>query len=665
MPPAEIAKPSAGQVSPADVDRKGAEWVLGQSGKVTVSVAGRDRYVTNASQLPGEPFRVVGIDLGNAKFVNDDTLVNVKDLIACRNINLEGTNISDDGLKHLKNLDLLAGVRVHFTTVTGVGFKYLSGTSGLKYVDAFFTPFTDEGLEVLKAFPSLEWLYVVSDQMTDAGLSHLRDMKRLTGLHIGGAKITIRGIEHLAEAPLLERLSIDRFTDDDQFKELTRLVRLKGLDLYGSRITDKGLEPIRALRDLDSFSLQTSPLITDRGLAILLDLPKLRNLNLKGIAVTDSGLKTLQKIGSLRSLDISGTKVTAAGVTRFADAVPNCKVTMSPEVQKDLDALRAKEGAAGGTGGSSTSAIPGSDQSLVGKPPVPPAVAAREFTNAIGMRFVLIPPGSFLMGSPPGEKGHQGNELQHQVTLTKGFYLGVHEVTRGQFARFVQATGYRTQAEIMGGGRFWTGSGWNTDPHVNWRTPGFEQSDDHPVVCISWNDAVAYGAWLSAQDRNGRRYRLPTEAEWEYACRAGTATAYCSGDGQDALKNVGWCSYDGKWNSAGRTISVGQFQANGWGLCDMHGNAYEWCQDGFGEYPKGDQVDPEGNTRGSARVLRGGCWGRDPQNCRSASRIGHGPDARDHHLGFRLAAGGTGNFAIPGTLYLPPKKAALPRHNSR
>ena len=258
-------------------------------------------------------------------------------------------------------------------------------------------------------------------------------------------------------------------------------------------------------------------------------------------------------------------------------------------------------------------------------------------TNSIGMQFVWIPAGRFMLGSSTGEEGHARNELWHRVTLTKGFYLGVREVTRGEFAQFAKATGYRTQAESEGGGRFWTGGRWNSDPSINWKKPEFDQSDDHPVVCISWNDAVAFAHWLSVQDREGRNYRLPTEAEWEYACRAGTETAYCSGDDLDALKNVGWCSYDGRWNSAGCTKPVGQFQANAWGLYDMHGNAYEWCHDWMGEYSAADQVDPEGPAEGTARVLRGGSWGRDPLCCRSACRNGHEPSARDHHLGFRLA----------------------------
>ena len=221
----------------------------------------------------------------------------------------------------------------------------------------------------------------------------------------------------------------------------------------------------------------------------------------------------------------------------------------------------------------------------------PPAQAPQQsgrpgevFTNSLGMQFAWISPGSFLMGSPAEEQGRGDNEVQHRVTLTKGFYMGVYEVTRGQYAQFVKATGYRTQAEREGG--------------ANWMTPRFEQSDDHPVVWISWNDAVAFADWLSAQDRDGRIYLLPTEAEWEYACRAGSTTAYCSGNDLEALRKVAWF-----WSNGGqRTKRVGLFQANSWGLYDMHGNAGEWCQDWLGEYPRGDQVDPRGPAQGSLRV---------------------------------------------------------------
>jgi formylglycine-generating enzyme required for sulfatase activity len=251
------------------------------------------------------------------------------------------------------------------------------------------------------------------------------------------------------------------------------------------------------------------------------------------------------------------------------------------------------------------------------------------------MKFTWIPPGSFQMGSPPGEEGRNINETRHRVTLTKGFYLGIYEVTRGQYAGFVKATGYQTIAERKRGADFWTAAGWQSGPKVNWQAPGFEQTDNHPVVCLGWSDAIAFADWVSTQDRAGRRYRLPTEAEWEYACRAGEPSAYCSGNTPEALKKVGWCSYD-KEGSAGGTKSVGQFQPNAWGLYDMHGNAWEWCQDWFEEYSRSDQNEPAGPVRGSYRVFRGGCWLSPPRECRSAMRGFRDPEDRGNHLGCRL-----------------------------
>ena len=142
------------------------------------------------------------------------------------------------------------------------------------------------------------------------------------------------------------------------------------------------------------------------------------------------------------------------------------------------------------------------------------------------MKLVLIPAGEFLMGSPDSDKDAEDDEKpQHRVRITRPFYLGAHEVTRGQFRRFVDETGYRTEAEKNDAG----GLGYDAqskklkqDRKFNWLNPGFEQTDEHPVVNVSWNDSVAFAEWLSRKE--GRTYRLPTEAEWEYACRAGTKT---------------------------------------------------------------------------------------------------------------------------------------------
>jgi formylglycine-generating enzyme required for sulfatase activity len=262
-----------------------------------------------------------------------------------------------------------------------------------------------------------------------------------------------------------------------------------------------------------------------------------------------------------------------------------------------------------------------------------------EIINSIGMELKLIPGGEFLMGSPDSDRDAFGNEKpQHRVRITRPFYLGVYSVTRGQFQRFVEATDYRTQAEKDGeGGWRWDAAAqwWARDPKSTWRSPGFDQTDDHPVVNVSWNDASAFCDWLSRQE--SQEYRLPTEAEWEYACRAGTTTRFSFGDDENALGQFAWYSA----NSNRQTHPVGEKQPNGFGLHDMHGNVWEWCWDGYDAdyYKQSPAIDPRGSEPAAHRVLRGGGWNFALQLARSASRGGNSPERSFNFLGFRLARG--------------------------
>lgn len=235
----------------------------------------------------------------------------------------------------------------------------------------------------------------------------------------------------------------------------------------------------------------------------------------------------------------------------------------------------------------------------------------RTFTNSIGMKFVLIPAGSFVMGSPPDEPGRGDDEKQHRVTLTKGFYMSVTEVTQGQWR------------QVMG----------NNPSHFQ------DCGADCPVEFVSWNDCQEFVKRLN-QREGGNRYRLPTEAEWEYTCRAGSTTALANGSisktgcGHDPnLDVMGW--YCG--NSGKKPHPVTQRKPNAFGLYDMHGNIWEWCQDWYGPYPSGHVSDPTGPSSGSVRVLRGGGWHEDVEGCRSALRVGRPPTSRAGTLGFRLA----------------------------
>jgi formylglycine-generating enzyme required for sulfatase activity len=264
-----------------------------------------------------------------------------------------------------------------------------------------------------------------------------------------------------------------------------------------------------------------------------------------------------------------------------------------------------------------------------------PSAAPRHSSRAsvnhpLGMRFAYCPPGTFLMGSPPAERGRQPHvsvspnsaETQHRVRLSCGFYLAVHPVTRGQFARFVRETGYRTEAEVRGSADEWTGSAWQSVPGRSWRAPGFDQRDDHPVCCMGWGDVQAFCAWLTRLD--GRTYRLPTEAQWEYACRSGTATPFAFGE----TLSTDLANYDGRRAYGtgvpgvrrGRTTPVGSFPPNAWGLHDMHGNVWEWCADWLGYYPEGEVEDPIGPASSGFCATRGGSWANDPSYCRSAHR---------------------------------------------
>jgi sulfatase modifying factor 1 len=281
----------------------------------------------------------------------------------------------------------------------------------------------------------------------------------------------------------------------------------------------------------------------------------------------------------------------------------------------------------------------------------------KPITNTIGMNLQLIKPGTFLMGSPKDEEGRYDNEgpRQHEVEITQAFYMGVYPVTKGQFAAFAKAAPYTTEAETDGKGVGYNASTKKLESgKYSWRVLGFAQADDHPVAEVTWNDAKAFCEWLSKKE--GKTYELPTEAEWEYACRAGTKTRFWCGDWDGDLKgnaNIADASFKEKnprargavaWDDGyAFTSPVGSFKANPWGLYDMHGNVWQWCADGYGPYQEGTIKDPKGADSGlkdkdgiKSRVLRGGSWGDAPRDCRSAVRSDGVPAYRLDGSGFRV-----------------------------
>jgi formylglycine-generating enzyme required for sulfatase activity len=251
--------------------------------------------------------------------------------------------------------------------------------------------------------------------------------------------------------------------------------------------------------------------------------------------------------------------------------------------------------------------------------PQPPPRLEKKITSSIGMRLVPILAGTYLMGSPSAEAGRQENEgPQHEVRITRPFYVGVFPVTKGEFAAFVKDARYQTEAELAG-------------DRLTWLKPGFEQTDDEPVVLVTWNDAVQFCQWLSKKE--GRTYGLPAEAQWEYACRAGTTTAYFFGDDPKLLDENAWYGD----NSGKQTHSVGGKLWNRWHLYDMCGNVGEWCRDGLRPYTADAVEDPLGpQSPGGQRVLRGGDWSSGASTCRCAARMELEPSQRTNHTGFRV-----------------------------
>jgi formylglycine-generating enzyme required for sulfatase activity len=259
-----------------------------------------------------------------------------------------------------------------------------------------------------------------------------------------------------------------------------------------------------------------------------------------------------------------------------------------------------------------------------------PANQPKVLTNSLDMKLVLIPKGKFMMGSPPDEKGSQKDERRHEVTISRDYHLGMHEVTQAQYKKIMGKNPSNFQGDAVA----------ERHPETN-RVVKDVDSANHPVEQVSWEDAVEFCQRLSAlpeEKKAGRVYRLPSEAEWEYACRAGTKTAYSFGSDEKSLVNFGWCGP----NSKGMTHAVGLKKANAWGLYDMHGNVWEWCADWYGEYPKGSATDPRGPEAGSIRVFRGGSWYYGAVICRSAGRYRVGPSVRGSALGFRVALSSSG-----------------------
>lgn len=246
--------------------------------------------------------------------------------------------------------------------------------------------------------------------------------------------------------------------------------------------------------------------------------------------------------------------------------------------------------------------------------------------SGVSLPVLEVPAGRFLRGSPDDEPGHGGDETQGEVTISRSFLIGKTPVTVAQWERFVAETGYRMEAEKGSSGGFgWNGAALVQNKSYTWRNPGFPQGRDHPVCIVTFGDSLAFCAWL--ERKTHRKVTLPTEAQWEYACRAGTTTAWHAGATSAAGERSAWH----KGNAGNATHPVDQKEANPWGLV-IGGNVGEWCMDWYGPYQNGALIDPLQENRNLSdkprRVLRGGSWSRDLKNTRSAARWRADPGSR-------------------------------------
>jgi formylglycine-generating enzyme required for sulfatase activity len=457
-------------------------------------------------------------------------------------------------------------------------------------------------------------------------MSSLNDFEDLEKLEIGWTKVSDAGMRAIPDlAPRLGVLALCRTT-----------------------ITDDGLRILSNAGKLHYLTL--GPRITDRGLQYLKNCP-LTYLRANECRITDVGLRQLESITTLRNLILgSRAKISESALQEFRKKLPDCKVDIPeasivreyklppdapPPAVAPFDAATAKQ-----------------HQQAWAKCLDVPVEKEIQLPGGETLTMVLIPPGEFMMGSTEGDIARALNDLRnrrspepwwfkampsesprHRVRITKPFYLGAHEVTVGQFGAFVDATGFKTEAERHGGGHGINKAAgkWEHSPEFTWNNPGYEQSNRSPVVIVTWYDAVAFCRWLSQQE--SRKYTLPTEAQWEYACRAGSTTKWHFGGDAKEIGRYAWCTRSGLSGPQ----PVGQKLPNAFGLFDMHGNVWEWCLDFYGNdyYGSSAMDDPSGPPSGESIVLRGGAFYQPPEVLRAAQRAGF-PSFGHVIFGFRV-----------------------------
>jgi serine/threonine protein kinase/formylglycine-generating enzyme required for sulfatase activity/WD40 repeat protein len=639
-------------------ERKAAEWLLLQ-GKGSFSLADAEGRPVGLEdgKLPNTPFVVSGISLPSVG-IDDAGLAHLAGCRRLESVNLNGNpKVTDKGLGALTNS---SGLRALYVGVTGVSDQMTGLLGNWPELDHLYLDgvrLSAKGLKAMAPCPQLRWLYLwgVNEEgvlsilaerchafrslslsvENDVSLEPLGLFPQLQDIHIDGKYLSPTDAEALAKLPFLACLTLGQSSSDEVMARLRplagKLVKLSVTPHQHMALTAAGYRSIAALRGLQQLQLSSGgPSPTDEDLLMLATLPELRSLQLEYPEMSQ--------------------RYTVAGIAAFRHKRPVVQFSVSlGKVANQYPALDLWPGKEDSKG------IAAWNHPKDGPPPAvepfTPAEATKHqqawakhlkqepvIENSIGMKFALIPPGEYVTELPSQDGASPQRAF---LRLSKPYYLDTTPVTHDQFRQFVEAAGYKTVAEVTGrGGVYNDGSNeWNTtNPQYTWRKPGpYTVQPDDPVTLVCWRDAVAFCAWLSKKE--GVVYRLPTEAEWEFAARGGGTLKFGVCDKAQELKDYGWFRESitlplSEKNSPLHPVS--KKKASAFGLCDLLGNVHDLVNDDWLGDPRylPSAIDPVG--RSFSACSRGGSWLQGTGESSLSWRQSIVRDRCQNNFGFRV-----------------------------
>ena len=618
----------------AKVERDIAKRLIELGASIDVVVANVERRVDRLDDLPEEEFHVSSVN-GGVQGKLKEALVEWNRLPHLKHVRLgqsgatdadlrllgectelveldvgECPTITDEGVVHLKQLKKLEQLGLLGSQLTDHGLDELRVLTGLRVLQISGTKVTDASMPLISPFRELRTLSIENTRTTDAGLAKLIALEHLDNLHLAATDMTDRGIDDILKFRDLQVLYLSNHVTNDGVKKLLTAPHLR--------------------KQLTRFGFSGNRQITDEICGVLVECQAIQGLWLQETQISDAGLKQLSGLTTLGEIWLTGSKVTAAGVEAFRKARPECGISWDPNDVANPTPARPAPAKPNSANANMSQRNLGPSQNNLPRPAV-----RDELTNSLGMKLRKIPAGDFQMGAAESDADARDVERPaHRVKVSKPFFLGVHEVTQAQFSAIMDTNPSQ-----------WTSEG-DAEPQSARSQAAVVNKTyrNHPIDSVLWTDANEFCERLGKKEN--RRYRLPTEAEWEYACRAGTTARYPTGeDSADVFKiaNVGGNPLNPK-----RPLPVGSLAPNAWGLFDMNGNVREWCSDWLGDYEAATVTDPKGSSSGKVHVVRGGCYHYRAEDGRSTTRFGL-EDGHARNRGFRvvLEVGDAPNAVAP------------------